>query len=48
MGTIDGKTQGIMPANYLKVLGKKSGTNTEPTELVLNNAANLDKIYDEI
>ena len=30
MGSLDGKTQGIMPANYLKILGKKIGENTNP------------------
>lgn len=25
LGSVDGKTQGIMPANYLKIMGKKSG-----------------------
>ena len=30
LGTIDGKTQGIMPANYLKILGKKIGENSKP------------------
>lgn len=29
LGTIDGKTQGIMPANYLKILGKKIGENNK-------------------
>jgi hypothetical protein len=28
LGSIDGKTQGIMPANYLKILGKKIGENS--------------------
>jgi len=25
LGSIDGLTQGIMPANYLKIMGKKQG-----------------------
>ena len=25
LGSIDGQTQGIMPANYLKIMGKKQG-----------------------
>ena len=29
LGTVDGKSQGIMPANYLKILGKKSGENVK-------------------
>lgn len=29
LGSIDGKTAGIMPANYLKILGKKIGTNSK-------------------
>jgi hypothetical protein len=29
MGSIDGKTLGLMPANYLKILGKKLGGNQQ-------------------
>ena len=29
LGTIDGTTQGIMPANYMKILGKKLGENSK-------------------
>lgn len=25
LGSIDGQTQGMMPANYLKIMGKKQG-----------------------
>ena len=33
LGTIDGKTPGVIPANYLKIMGKKAG----------ENSTNLDK-----
>ncbi|CAF0706553.1 unnamed protein product [Brachionus calyciflorus] len=29
LGSIDGKTAGIMPANYLKIMGKKIGSNSK-------------------
>lgn len=28
LATVDGKTQGIVPANYIKILGKKTGNNS--------------------
>lgn len=52
MGSIDGKTQGVMPANYLKILGKKPGESLRP-KLEVNpkiNARkaslNMDTIFD--
>lgn len=32
MGSIDGKTQGFLPANYLKIMGKKQGTKSTSIE----------------
>ena len=32
MGSIDGKNMGIMPANYLKILGKKLGDGTSQSQ----------------
>jgi hypothetical protein len=40
MGSIDGKTMGIMPANYLKILGKKLGESQQSNLEASNSQAN--------
>lgn len=50
LGSIDGKTQGIMPANYLKILGKKTGENLkskqEENPKIRKASLNMDKIFE--
>lgn len=56
LGTIDGKTSGIMPANYLKIMGKKAGENSPNTTTAHQQqqqqqqpkTANLEKIFEDI
>ena len=51
MGSIDGKSQGIMPANYLKIMGKKMGEDLtsqqiKPSKHTIKNLS-MEKIFDE-
>lgn len=56
LGTIDGKTQGIMPANYLKILGKKAAENSkssnsdspQKSNKSPNQNIDMEQIFDQV
>lgn len=53
LGSVDGTTHGIMPANYLKIMGKKQGENSKIEQNRLNvinelpKQENLDAIFED-